>query len=92
MRRTITLTRSLGAGLLLAFALVLTVIPSPRRESLSSDLGLGWRSALACIGCAAGGLALASMGPGALLLAAHVPGSTIAVVGCALTCYDAIAG
>lgn len=89
MRRTFTSTRALGTGLILALAIMTNAISASGREALPADVGMGWKSGLACAACAAGGLTLAAAGPAAILAAAFFPGSTVIVVGCALTCYDA---
>lgn len=92
MRRTITSTRALGAGLILALAVMTNATPASGREALPADVGMGWKTGLACAACAAGGFALLAGGPAAILAAAFFPGSTVVVAGCAFTCYEALTG
>lgn len=84
---------TLALCLLVTFAGVRT--NSPHEAQLPSDIaaedfsGSGFWSALACAGCIAGGVAIASGGIGAILAATRVPGSTLAVGACIAACVDA---
>ena len=51
--------------------------------------GAGWKAALACLGCAAGGFFIVATGglPG-LWVAANTPGSAIALAGCIAACAN----
>lgn len=52
--------------------------------------GQGWQSALACLGCVAGAVAIIGSGSGAILTAMAVNGSTLVAAGCIGMCYDAV--
>ncbi|MFI5233505.1 MAG: hypothetical protein ACHQSE_13430 [Gemmatimonadales bacterium] len=53
--------------------------------------GRGWGALIACAGCAiAGGLIVAG-GPASILIAVNTPGSSIALLACVGSCYEALA-
>jgi hypothetical protein len=53
--------------------------------------GRGWGVVFGCVGCLiAGGLVVAG-GPGSILIAVNTPGSSIALLACAGSCYEALA-
>jgi hypothetical protein len=57
----------------------------------STRSGKGWGALFGCAGCAiAAGLVVAG-GPGSILIAVNTPGSAIALLACAGTCYEALA-
>jgi len=53
-------------------------------------IGRGWGAMLGCAGClVAGGLVVAG-GPASILIAVNTPGSAIALLACAGSCYEAL--
>jgi hypothetical protein len=65
-----------------------SAVPSP--VDLTTDVrGEGFWSALTCMGCAGGAIAIASSGVGAVLVAIAVEGSTLVVAGCVGACIAA---
>jgi hypothetical protein len=54
-----------------------------------AESGRGWGSMIGCAACiVAAGLVVAG-GPVSIIIAVNAPGSAIAVMGCAATCYEA---
>lgn len=51
--------------------------------------GAGWGSMIGCAACAVGAGIIIAGGPGAVIAAANAPGSAIALMACAATCYEA---
>ena len=64
---------------------------TPIAAATASQSGRGWGSLIACAGCAIGAGFILAGGPGAILIAVNTPGSSIALLGCAATCYEALA-
>lgn len=59
--------------------------------AVSRKAGRGWGAMLGCAGClVAGGLVVAG-GPASILIAVNTPGSAIALLACAGSCYEALA-
>jgi hypothetical protein len=56
----------------------------------SRETGRGWGSMIACAACAVGAGAVIAGGPGAILIAINTPGSAVALMACAASCYEAI--
>jgi len=53
--------------------------------------GRGWGAIIGCAGCAiAGGLVVAG-GPASILIAVNTPGSSVALLACVGSCYEALA-
>ena len=50
--------------------------------------GTGWKTFVACVGCLAAGIGIASGGVPAIVVAASVPGSTLALAGCIAACAN----
>jgi hypothetical protein len=64
---------------------------APIVASASTQTGTGWGSLFGCAGCAiAAGIVVAG-GPASILIAVNTPGSAIALLACAGTCYEALA-
>jgi hypothetical protein len=61
----------------------------PVAVARSGEAGRGWGSMLACSACVIGAGVVIAGGPGAILLAVNTPGSAVAVLACASSCYDA---
>jgi hypothetical protein len=58
---------------------------------VARQTGRGWGAIIGCAGCAiAGGLVIAG-GPASILIAVNTPGSAVALLACAGTCYEALA-
>lgn len=68
-----------------------TAFEVPRASDVAAEdfEGAGFWSAVACAGCVATGVLIASGGWGAILAAASIRGSTLAVGGCIAACIDA---
>ena len=59
--------------------------------SATRQTGRGWGAIIGCASCAiAGGLVVAG-GPASILIAVNTPGSAVALLACAGTCYEALA-
>jgi hypothetical protein len=77
------------AGIVAMLALGVASSPAVAASENPSETGRGWGSAIACAACVAGaGLAIAG-GPATLLIAVNTPGSAVAVMACAASCYEA---
>ncbi len=84
----------------LAFLLALSIASLPVTTTAATERtptpqavqveGRGLLSIIGCVGCVAGGLAIAMNGAAALLAAAFSEGSALAVAGCIAICADAI--
>lgn len=48
--------------------------------------GSGWKAFAACVTCMVAGIGIVAGGPGAIVAAASVPGSSIALGGCIAAC------
>ena len=53
--------------------------------------GKGWGAIFGCAGCAVAGALIVAGGPGSILIAVNTPGSSIALLACAGSCYEALA-
>jgi len=62
----------------------------PAAVARSGDAGRGWGSMLACSACILGAGVVIAGGPAAILIAVNTPGSAVAVLACASSCYDAL--
>ena len=71
---------SAAAGASSSSAATVTVVPAT---------GRGWGSIFACAGCAVAAAVVVAGGPGAILVAINTPGSAIAAMACAASCYEA---
>lgn len=59
--------------------------------SATRQTGRGWGAIIGCAGCAiAGGLVVAG-GPASIIIAVNTPGSAVALLACAGSCYEALA-
>ena len=77
------------AGVAAMLALGVASSPGVGASENPSGTGKGWGSAIACAACVAGaGLAIAG-GPATLIIAVNAPGSAVAVMACAASCYEA---
>lgn len=85
---------------LVTFTLVLTmmILPMSGQRPVSPTTpapvaeveGAGWFTALACAGCLALGIGIVMGGPATIAAALHMPGGTVAAVGCVGMCVDAV--
>lgn len=66
-------------------------VSTPVAAAAATQTGRGWGSMIACAGCAIGAGFILAGGPGAILIAVNTPGSSIALLGCVATCYEALA-
>ena len=55
----------------------------------SIEAGRGWGSMIACSACLLGTGVVIAGGPAAIIIAVNTPGSAIAMLACAATCYEA---
>jgi hypothetical protein len=68
-----------------------SAVATPIAASARAQAGQGWGSIIGCTGCLiAAGLVVAG-GPASILIAVNTPGSAIALLACAGTCYEALA-
>jgi hypothetical protein len=54
-----------------------------------SETGRGWGSMIGCAACAVATGLIVAGGPATLIIAVNTPGSTVALLACAATCYEA---
>ena len=90
--RTLVLALSLSLGL----STLSSVSPSPTPGTGPTSVALAdvqgngppWSAMIACGACGFGALGLIASGWAAIVAAAHVPGSTIAVAACVAACVE----
>jgi tartrate dehydratase alpha subunit/fumarate hydratase class I-like protein len=56
----------------------------------AEEIGRGWGAMIGCASCLLGAGIVIAGGPAAILIAVNTPGSSIAVLGCIATCYEAV--
>lgn len=61
---------------------------SPQPVETAAVVGAGWKAFSACLGCVMAGLVL--LKTGAVIVAANVPGSAIALGGCIAACHSVL--
>ncbi len=54
-----------------------------------SETGRGWGSMIGCAACAVAAGLIVAGGPATLIVAVNTPGSAVALLACAATCYEA---
>ena len=54
-----------------------------------SETGRGWGSMIGCAACAVATGLIVAGGPATLIIAVNTPGSAVALLACAATCYEA---
>lgn len=91
----LALTMTPNIGVRPAATKATSVVPATGGASSATQaapkIGRGWGSILGCAGClVAGGLVVAG-GPASILIAVNTPGSSIALMACAGSCYEALA-
>ena len=91
--RTLVLALSLSLSLstLSSVSLSPTLSTGPTSAALADVQGNGppWGAIFACAACGAGAVGLIMSGWGAIVAAANMPGSTIAVAACVAVCLEA---
>ena len=55
----------------------------------SMESGRGWGAMIGCSACLIGAGVVIAGGPAAIIIAVNAPGSSIALLACAATCYEA---
>jgi hypothetical protein len=55
----------------------------------SVQAGKGWGSMIACSACILGAGVVIAGGPASIIIAVNTPGSALALIACASSCYDA---
>lgn len=57
----------------------------------ATQTGKGWGSLFGCAGCAIAAGFIVAGGPASIIIAVNTPGSSIALLGCVGSCYEALA-